>query len=83
MLAVGSLLPLLNAFMCQRADASADGYSVFVKGPDHTFEQAVARMGSGGARAVRMPYGGCRRGAFRGTQLGPDENSGRGRLGPG
>lgn len=49
MLAVGSLLPLLNAFMCQRADASADGYSVFVKGPDHTFEQAVARMGSSGA----------------------------------
>ena len=44
-LAVGSLLPLLNAFVCQRAHASADGYALLVKGPDHNFEQAVARMG--------------------------------------
>eukprot|EP00435_Cladocopium_sp_Y103_P007112 s316_g2.t1 len=43
-LGLGIALALLNAFVCQRqAHASADGYSIFVKGPDHVFEQAVAR----------------------------------------
>lgn len=43
-LGLGIALALLNAFVCQRQHhASADGYSIFVKGPDHVFEQAVAR----------------------------------------